>query len=284
MSRNLGVPYTDEKPYYFISYNSEDEAVVSKYAAALSKFHFHMWYDNGIKIGKNWEVEIVEKMESSEAVIMFLSKNIFLKENSYVYKEFELATKFFNKNIYVIILDEVKESEVPNRFKMWWINVSSLQCIYAFDYDSPEKCIQVLYENVMLQTKSDSINEEQQEKSLPYDENSKIYKGEKTIRFRRLARRLGIFAIILTMLLGACIKYFDLDFNVAESYLGLFLLGFMGAYLFFWSGNESKGINEFYKIICISLLAAIILTFSGNLIYIVLDGFITLPLVLFGMS
>ena len=45
----------------------------------LEKSGIPMWYDNGIKVGTAWENEIAERIENCTAVIMFLSKNIFLK-------------------------------------------------------------------------------------------------------------------------------------------------------------------------------------------------------------
>lgn len=289
MSRNLGVPYTDKQPYYFVSYNAEDEAIVSKYAAALSEFNFHIWYDNGIKIGKKWEVEIVEKMEKSQAVIMFISKNIFLKEQSYVYKEFELATKYFNKNIYVILLDKVKESDVPNRFKIWWISITSLQCIHAFDYDSPEECIRVLYENVRLQTDETATSEKSDAETLPTVENPAdtdkgTYGNTAMLNFWRLARPFGILALILTMFLGTLINFIDVGVGTAELNLCLLVLGFMGAYLFFWSGGGFKGTNGFYRLLFVSLIAAIVVLASGNLLYMLFEVSRNLTFSLFNLK
>lgn len=144
MARNLGVSYTENKPYYFISYNSEDEIQVAAFARELEKFGIPMWYDHGIKLGTEWENEIAERIDTCEAVIMFLSKNIFVKENSYVHKEFELATEYSEKTVYVVMLDEIKKPEVPVRFRGWWTEVTRLQCVNAFQYASENECIRVL--------------------------------------------------------------------------------------------------------------------------------------------
>ncbi len=155
MARNLGIPYTEKKPFYFISYNTEDEKKVSSYAEALSKFEFPLWYDCGLKVGEAWEIEIAEKIDSCQAVIMFLSKNIFLKENSYVHKEFELATEYSMKNVYVMMLDEIAKPEVPIRFRSWWTNVTKLQCINTYEYTSPEECARKLAEDIGFIKKND---------------------------------------------------------------------------------------------------------------------------------
>ena len=126
MARDLGVPFTEAQPYYFISYNSEDEDRVSAYAKALAENRVPMWYDNGIEIGSKFEMKIAEKIDKCEAVIMFLSKNIFLKESSYVHKEFRLATEGSDKTVFPVILDELKLSQVPTRYRSWWIDVTDL--------------------------------------------------------------------------------------------------------------------------------------------------------------
>lgn len=134
MSRNLGVHYTDKEPYYFLSYNSEDEKRVSEYAKALADLGVPLWYDMGIKIGTEWENEIAYKIDRCNAVIMFLSRNIFSKDTSYVHKEFELATEYSEKTVYIVMLDEIRKPEVPIHFRGWWTKVTRLQCLNAYEY------------------------------------------------------------------------------------------------------------------------------------------------------
>jgi len=141
MARNLGIPYTDKQPYYFISYNSEDEARVAEYTGLLNAYNVPMWYDRGLKVGNLWEKEIAEKIGGCKAVIMFLSKGILEKESSYVHVEYSLA-KELKKEIYVIMMDKVKINEIPSRFQIWWIKIKQLQYIDAFEYSSPEACIE----------------------------------------------------------------------------------------------------------------------------------------------
>lgn len=152
MARDLGIPYTDKKPFYFVSYNSEDEKRVSSYVQELSKHDVFIWYDIGLKIGEEWEVEIAEKIDECHAVIMFLSKNIFAKGNSYVHKEFELAKEYSKKKVYVMMLDHIDKPDVPIRFRTWWTDVTKLQCINTFEFDSSEKCIEKLIENLGLKS------------------------------------------------------------------------------------------------------------------------------------
>ena len=88
MARNLGFSATDSGEYYFISYNNGDEDRVSQYAQLMAKAGMPLWYDAGISVGTKWKKQIAEHIKDCKAVIMFLSKNIFRKEESYVYNEY----------------------------------------------------------------------------------------------------------------------------------------------------------------------------------------------------
>lgn len=181
MARNLGVPYTEEQPYYFISYNSEDEKRVAAYAAVLAKHKVPIWYDNGIEVGEKFETIIAEKIDRCEAVIMFLSKNIFLKESSYVHKEFRLATEGSDKTVFPVILDELKLSQVPARYRSWWIDVTDLQCVNAYDYASAEESMQKLLESAELLTvdarEMQKASVQSVTERIRY-ENGDVYEGE----------------------------------------------------------------------------------------------------------
>ncbi len=181
MARNLGISYTDKEPYYFISYNSEDESVVSEYAVELDKCGIPMWYDNGIQVGTAWENEIAERIENCTAVIMFLSKNIFLKENSYVYKEFELATEYSQKKVYVMMLDQIKKPEVPVRFRAWWTDVTRLHCINTYEFNSPKDSVQQLIKSFTMKIVG-KVEETDDSMKTRYDsfvcQDGSLYDGE----------------------------------------------------------------------------------------------------------
>lgn len=142
MARYLGFDASNAGEYYFISYNSEDEKEVSKYALEMKRAGINMWYDYGIEIGAKWRKTIAERIETSEAIIMFLSKNILNKEDTYVFKEYEIATRFAKRNIYTIFLDEISDRDVPVCYQMLWVDITGLQGVEAFKYDSVEKCVE----------------------------------------------------------------------------------------------------------------------------------------------
>lgn len=134
MSRNLGIEPTTVGSYYFISYNSEDEIRVGEMVRTLDKYDLPMWYDDGLKSGEDWETEIANRIEGCDAMILFLTKGIFEKESSYVTKEFKMATRYFNKKVIVVRLDEITRADVPNRYLSFYIDVDNMQTINAAGY------------------------------------------------------------------------------------------------------------------------------------------------------
>ena len=141
MSRNLGIKASNKGDFYFVSYNSEDEARVSEYVQLLSEHGVTLWYDDGIRKSKKWEEELADNLEKCKAVIMFVSKSIFAKQESYVRTEFNIAKNNFGKEIYIIHLDEVKPSDIPNRYTFWWASISDLQSFEAFRHKSVSSCV-----------------------------------------------------------------------------------------------------------------------------------------------
>ncbi len=134
MSRNLGIEPTTVGSYYFISYNSEDELRVGEVVRTLDKYDLPMWYDDGLKSGEEWETEIANRIEGCDAMILFLTKGIFAKENSYVHKEFIMATRFFNKKVIVVFLDEIVRADVPNKYLSFYIDIDNTQTVKAYQY------------------------------------------------------------------------------------------------------------------------------------------------------
>ena len=137
MSGYLGVDVVNEGKYYFISYNTEDMSEVSKYVNVLASKGLPIWYDYGIQVGNDWEETIAEKIIGSEAVILFLSRNIFSKEKSFVHKEYRVSVRR-KKKIFVVLLDNIAEDEIPPRYEMWWDDIMGLQCIIAPKYSVAE--------------------------------------------------------------------------------------------------------------------------------------------------
>lgn len=140
MARYLGVEVSTSKDYYFISYNSNDTTAVSEYVKLMTDWKLPIWYDYGLTVGAKWEAELAERIRGCKAVVMFISKNVFKKEDSYVVTEYKLAIKFFKKPVYIVLLDEIDNSDVPIQYATWWLELNDLQCIQAFASSSSETC------------------------------------------------------------------------------------------------------------------------------------------------
>ena len=129
MSNYLGFDPNECSEYYFVSYNNEDAARVGEIAGRLYQDRIPLWYDHGIEYGEKWETKISAKLARCKAVLLFFTKGILQKENSYVRKEYTMATEYFDKKVYVVILDKVEKREIPFDKVPFWIDIQEKQCI-----------------------------------------------------------------------------------------------------------------------------------------------------------
>ncbi len=113
MSEYPGFKPTQEKRYFFVSYNSEDCETLQPIIKSLSR-ELPLWYDYGISYNDRWSKQIADRIEAAEAVILFFTGRILGKRtDSFVYKEYEMARTFFHKTIYVIFIDEIAKTKSP---------------------------------------------------------------------------------------------------------------------------------------------------------------------------
>ncbi len=181
MARDLGFDPAKNEPFYFLSYNSEDMERVGQYARAAVARGLSLWYDKGIEVGSKWERSIADHIGDCEAVVMFLSRGIFKKAESYVYKEYEMATSYFDKKVVIVLLDNVEKREVPRQFVSWWIDINHMQCIHAYQLESIEACVTQIMNAVGFESKQTPAKEEETS-STPVakeDENKHTRKDKK---------------------------------------------------------------------------------------------------------
>ena len=134
MAGYLGFDATDTKPYIFISYNTEDQVRLSKIAKALRDHQVNIWYDNGIHriSDEEWQEQIAIHIREAEIVFFFLTQGIFEKKNSFVKKEYDLATRHAKK-VCLVMLDKIDPEIIPAKYDFWWGEIKSRQCIEAAD-------------------------------------------------------------------------------------------------------------------------------------------------------
>ena len=147
LSRYLGFEAVENGEYYFVSYNSNDERIVSEYAVSLHNAGVPMWYDDGLKVGEKWEKQIAEKIAGCKAVIIFLSKNTLRKEESFVHKEYKMAC-FYDKQIFVVLLDKIEKNNIPFDYIGWWIEIIERQTVCAYDCKSNIDCTQKIIDAI----------------------------------------------------------------------------------------------------------------------------------------
>ena len=132
MAGYLGFDATDEKPFIFVSYNTEDQVRLSKIAKELRAHQINIWYDNGIHriSDEEWQEQIAIHIREAEIVFFFLTQGIFEKKNSFVKKEYDLATRHAKK-ICLVMLDEIDPQIIPAKYDFWWGDISNRQSIEA---------------------------------------------------------------------------------------------------------------------------------------------------------
>ncbi len=130
MSAYLGFEPTDEKEYYFVSYNNEDADRVGAVLKLICG-SIPIWYDDGIEYGDIWEETISLHLVKCRSVILFLTKGIFLKKESYVQKEFRMA-KMQEKDILIVFLDRIGKKDIPPSKVAFWDDLTQRQNIEAY--------------------------------------------------------------------------------------------------------------------------------------------------------
>ncbi|MBP3436537.1 MAG: toll/interleukin-1 receptor domain-containing protein [Clostridia bacterium] len=158
MSAYLGFEPTKNPIYYFVSYNNEDVERVGSIAKTMSYSGIHLWYDHGIEYGDNWETIIAERIQNAQAIVLFFTKGILQKSHSYVQKEYKMATQFYNKKIYIVMLDRIANEDVPVDKVSWWIDINEKQCIDGFKHTSVPSLVEDFARALGIQTHEDKMN------------------------------------------------------------------------------------------------------------------------------
>ena len=147
MANDLGVPVVIAGDYYFVSYISEDLLRVSAFVKELHRRSVPLWYDNGILPSRDWGKELREKIKDCNGVILFLTKRFFEKEDSYIHEEYRLATEF-KKPVYTVILEQISEKDVPEKYHSLWDEITKRQCVEALKFRSIEAGVGKLLEGM----------------------------------------------------------------------------------------------------------------------------------------
>ena len=157
MSEYLGFSPTEKSKFFFLSYNSEDAERLTVIASRLAHCSVPIWYDNGIPYDEKWEDIISAKINDAKAVLLFFTKGIFKKKNSYVKKEYIMATKYLKKKVYVIFLDKIVEDEIPLEHLPWFIDIQEKQCMEVADKETDD-LVDIILKGIGYGSKQEIMN------------------------------------------------------------------------------------------------------------------------------
>ena len=101
--------YLGEGKYIFISYAHKDKIKISPFVECLQE-KYNVWYDEGIHYGKEWEEEILEKLDGASIFLYLVTKSSLESQNC---KDEIAYSKDNNINFINIIVDEI---EIPKTF------------------------------------------------------------------------------------------------------------------------------------------------------------------------
>lgn len=164
MATDFGFEPVETDDFYFVSYNSEDADRAGSICRQLYAGGVPLWYDRGLHYGEKWEEEIALKMKQCKAVILFFTKGILEKEYSYVRLEYELAERK-NKKIYVVFIDDVRESDITESKELWWIRIRQKQAIEK-QYSVSQYCREIM--------KALNIKTEEEKREEPKEPDAEI--------------------------------------------------------------------------------------------------------------
>lgn len=146
MSEYLGFYPTQDKDYYFVSYNSDDSERLTGLVSRISSSGIPLWYDYGIEYDEtDWIKQIGEKIDHCKGMILFISKNLFSKSDTFVKLEYDYA-KNKHKQIYVVLMESIDySSDVPFPMYPWWNDIGKRQCLEAWKYSDAVGVLKEVY-------------------------------------------------------------------------------------------------------------------------------------------
>lgn len=111
MAEYWGFDQIDTDGLIFTSYNSLDWRRVAPIALELRKLGVPIWYDYGLEAGtKDWGTQISIHIDKASALVIFVTKGIFERKESYVMEEYDEADRL-DIPVIPVFLDDVIAKE-----------------------------------------------------------------------------------------------------------------------------------------------------------------------------
>ena len=108
--------YTGNEPYLFISYSHRDTGIVYPILDALYDRKYRIWYDESCETGNDFRDELRQRIENSEAIILFVSE---ASMNSPFCGMEIIVARENGKRIYPVYLDN---ADIPPAFQILLAN------------------------------------------------------------------------------------------------------------------------------------------------------------------
>lgn len=208
MARNWGFsPVKD--PAFFASYNSVDWKRAAAVAKELYDKGYPVWYDAGLEAGtKKWNAQISSNIEQSYALIIFITKGLFERKESYVTIEYEEA-KALGKVIIPVFLDDIELKDVDPQYRSYLIEWRKLHGVNGVGKDTKEIAEQLV-----------SVIEEDERIEYIKISDANVLSAKNQILWQSIRRRI----ITETVVIALCVLTFIFLFLCSStSYAGFYL-------------------------------------------------------------
>lgn len=125
--------YDGNNDFVFISYAKDDDKVIYPIIVKLYEQGLRIWYDEGIKTGRDWRKVLYNKIKECSTFIAFLTKN---SVNSlYLNKECLVAAMEYNSRKLPVILAKLENMKIPDGIAFEFIELQEDRSyIFGEDY------------------------------------------------------------------------------------------------------------------------------------------------------
>jgi len=144
MSELPFVPYEGPEPYIFVSYAHANKDKVYPIIKQLHEMGYRLWYDEGIKPGKEWGDEVQRHLENATLMLLFLSPVAVERKN--VRSETQFA---WSKDIPILCVDLVETKELKYGLALW---LSLTQRVLFYSYTDEEQFYEKLQKGLPKKT------------------------------------------------------------------------------------------------------------------------------------
>lgn len=150
--------YLGNGKYIFVSYSHKDSDKVFELISVLQK-EYNVWFDEGIRFGREWDEEIVDKVDGCTLFIYAITNNSLESKNC---KDEIAYAKDSNIPFLNILIDDIP---LPNLFKLRY---GRFQMLKYFEYQNKNEILEDLKRrsDVIALTRKDYIEGEDNTPSI----------------------------------------------------------------------------------------------------------------------